>query len=264
MKRIVLTALDYGTAFGVDRAIRALLADNRLTAVGCVAASDRWPREYLPLRDQVETVARRTRVGLTLVLSRPLAPLSDPAREALGPRFPAPRYYALRAPLGLLPSLALKAEIVAQLERFQDYYGQPPAFVALADGLDRNAGIARLVVDVMAERYREDWPDFLFSQPERLRSRLLARRIRKLGGDTNREAVTLPLVEDPKALHRFFWRGLEGRRDGTTVWCAPGQADEHLRSLATTAEIACRETQFAYLDSPDFLLALTEKDIFLF
>ncbi|MEI2386396.1 ChbG/HpnK family deacetylase [Breoghania sp. JC706] len=264
MKRIVLTALDYGTAFGVDRAIRALLADNRLTAVGCVAASDRWPREYLPLRDQVETVARRTRVGLTLALARPYAPVSDPAREALGPRFPAPRYYSLRAPLGLLPSMALKAEIEAQFQRFQDYYGRQPSFVALADGLDRNAGIVKLVVEVMAERYREDWPEFLFTQPERLRSRLLARRIRKFGGDVNREAVSLPMTNDPKELHRFFWRGLEGRSDGTTVWCSPAQADEHLRSLAARSEIEARETQFAYLDSPDFLLALTEKDIFLF
>ncbi|MDJ0930195.1 ChbG/HpnK family deacetylase [Breoghania sp.] len=258
MKRIVLTVLDYGTAFGVDRAIRTLLADNRLTAVGCVAASDRWPREYLPLRDQVNMVVQRTRVGLTLALSRPFASISDPAREVSGPRFPAPRYYSARGMLGLLPNLALKMEIEAQLSRFEEYYGRPPAFIALHDGLDHKPGVVKLVVEVMGERFRSDWPDFLFSAPERLRSKLLARQIRKLSGDTNHEAVSLPLTTEPGALHRFFWRGLEGRRDGTSVWCAPAQRDDHLRKLAPEAEIEARDAQFTYLDSPDFLLALTE------
>ncbi|WP_321342626.1 ChbG/HpnK family deacetylase [Breoghania sp.] len=264
MKRIVLTALDYGTAFGVDRAIRTLLADNRLTGVGCVVASNRWSREYLPLREQVEDKGSRTRIGLTLALCRPFAPVSDPARQVFGPRLPAPRYYAMRRPIGLLPAAAIKAEIAAQVKSFEDYYGRRPAFVAMRDQMDRNAVLAKLAVEVMAETYGVEMPDFLFSQPERLRSRLLARRIRRLGGETNREAVTLPLTEDASLLHRFFWRALEGRRDGTTVWCAPAEPDEHLRSMASDAEAHARQAQFNYLNSSDFLLALTEKDIFLF
>ncbi len=264
MKRIVLTALDYGIAFGVDRAIRTLLADSRLTAVGCLAASDRWSREYLPLREQVEDKSSRTRIGLTLAFCRPFAPVSDPARAIFGERLPGPRYYTLRRPAGLLPAAAIKAEIAAQIQCFEDYYGRRPAFIAMYDQMDRNIALAKLVVEVLVERFGENLPDFLFSEPERLRSRLLARRIRKLGGQTNREAVTLPLTEEASQLHRFFWRALEGRRDSTTVWCAPAEPDKNLRSMTSDAEAHARQAQFHYLNSSDFLLALTEKDIFLF
>ena len=81
MKRILLTSPDYGLAFGVDRALRELISAGALSAVGCLVVSDLWSREYLPLRDTVDSVRHRTLVGLTLTLTHPFAPLSMRARS---------------------------------------------------------------------------------------------------------------------------------------------------------------------------------------
>ena len=44
MKQITLGALDYGLAFGVDRALRDLAVNGRLSAIDALVTTELWPR----------------------------------------------------------------------------------------------------------------------------------------------------------------------------------------------------------------------------
>lgn len=263
MKRIVLTAADYGLAFGIDRSIRDLVGENRLSAVGCLAASDLWSREYLPLRESVAAGGFRTLVGVTVALSGPFQPLSAHARRIFNGTFPSPSFYRRRGLLGLLPDEILIGEIRAQVDRFQELYDEPPVFVVMHEELDRRPGVARLLVKALSDHIA-DGLTVLLHNPRRWRNRLLARRIAKLGGESNPAAIAMPASTDKDVLHRFFWSGLDFYEDNTCVWCSPGSADDRLRRLIGPEEVEVRKAHFAYLQSQEFFVALSEKERFLF
>ena len=263
MKRIVLTASDYGLAFGIDRSIRELVAGNRLSAVGCLVVSDLWSREYLPLRECVDRAGGRTAVGLTVVLSGSFEPLTPHAKRIFNGHFPSTGFFARRGLFGLLPDEILMEEIRGQFGRFEEVYGEPPEFVTLHEELDRKPGVAKLLVEALNERIAQGLI-VLFHEPRRWRNRRLARRIGKLGGGSNPDAISMTATTDPDELHGFFWSGLDFQPDDTCVWCRPGLADDRLRRLLPFEEIEVREAQLAYLKSHRFLLALTEKERFLF
>ena len=69
MKRITLGALDYAVAFGVVRTLRSLLLEGRLSAVGCLVASELWSREFKPMQDVAQKVGNRALIGVTLAFS---------------------------------------------------------------------------------------------------------------------------------------------------------------------------------------------------
>ncbi|AXS39421.1 ChbG/HpnK family deacetylase [Breoghania sp. L-A4] len=263
MKRIVLTASDYGLAFGVDRSIRALVSAHRMSAVGCLVVSDLWSREFLPLRECVEQAGGRTAVGVTLVLSGAFEPLSANARKIFASRFPSPGYYSRRGRFGLLPDEILGQEIRAQFDRFTELYGEQPEFVTLHDALDRRAGVARLVVDALEDPISQGLA-VMFHQPRRWGCRRQARRIAKLGGASNPGSAEMPASLDEDALQKFYWSTLDGEPDNTCVWCRPGNGDDRLRRIESVEAVELREAQLAYLKGHRFLLALTEKERFLF
>lgn len=263
MKRIVLTAGDYGLAFGIDRSIRDLVAAHRMSAVGCMVASDLWSREYLPLRECVAAAGGRTAVGLTVILSGAFQPVTPHARRIFGDRFPSTRYFARRGRMSLLPDEILMMEIRGQYERFVAFYGEAPAFVTLHDELDRRPGVAKLVVEALSEEIGRGLTVQL-RDPRRWSNRGLARRIARLGGASNPGSVTMPSSVDDARLHAFFWSGLDFQPDNTCVWCKPGRVDGRLRRLEHIETIEAREAQLAYLKSHKLMLALGEKDLFLF
>lgn len=263
MKRIVLTATDYGLAFGIDRSLRELVLAHRLSAVGCIVVSDLWSREYLPLRDAVIEAGDRTMVGLTIVLSGGFEPVTPQAKRIFEGRFPALGYYGRRGWLGLLPDQILAGEIRAQYDRFRDFYGEIPAFVTLQEGLDRRPGLAALVYEALKDEFAEG-QTLLLRATSRWGNRRTARKVRKAGGICNPDSATMPLTTDPDQLHEFFWAGLNFRPDNTCVWCRPGSGDDRLRRIETIDDIEVRAAQLAYLKGHAFLLALDEKDVFLF
>lgn len=263
MKRIVLTATDYGLAFGIDRSIRELVAANRLSAVGCLVVSDLWSREFLPLRECVDRAGGRTAVGLSVVLSGDFEPVTAQARRIFNGKFPSTGFYARRGLFGLLPDEILIGEIQGQLDRFEEVYGARPDFVTLHDALDNRPGVAKLLTSALSEQIALG-VTVILREPQRWRNRRLARRITKLGGSSNPGGVTVSKTTDQEALHRVFWSGFDFKPDNTCVWCKPGTADDRLRRLETEDEIEVREAQLTYLKSHRFLLALTEKDLFLF
>lgn len=121
---MTLCADDYGLAPGVSEAIRALIAQGRLHATGCMTGSPHWPAAaplLKPLQDKAD-------IGVHLTLT-------DQTPRGAMPSF---------APNGKLPPLVEvlkrgltgrfdKAEVAAELERqidaFEAHLGRPPDFL---------------------------------------------------------------------------------------------------------------------------------------
>lgn len=123
--RIWLIADDYGIAPAVDEAIRALIADGRLTGTGCMTLFPEWPEAAARLR--AEGLDSRAEIGLHLTLTD-FDPLSG--AQAFGaavlPRLPV----LMRACLtGRADEAAIHGELDAQLAAFRCEMGRAPAYI---------------------------------------------------------------------------------------------------------------------------------------
>lgn len=268
MKRILMTSPDYGLAFGIDRTLRELIAEGRLSAVGCLVASDLWSREYLPLRDAVDAQRHRTLVGLTVALTRPHAPVSVRGRTRFGDAFPRPRWWRWRDALRLVPAEDLAEEVDAQLVCFEEYYQRPPDFLHVADDLMALPRVARIVMKTVA--LRKHAPALLSPAWEaegrraRHAARVFARQAARARLRVLQRGPSFPQVPALAAQETHLRSGFNGLEDRTMVLCRLGEADDRLRRMEARTELSVRETQTGFFKSPVFPLLLVEKDIFLY
>jgi chitin disaccharide deacetylase len=124
MKRIILCADDYGQNFAISQAILNLLEKGRLTATSCLVTSSEWPlfSDYLkPFKDKIE-------VGLHFNLTEG-TPLSYEFIKKYGLSFFTLPKLLARSFLHLLDKKCLEAELTAQLDKFERYFGKLPDFV---------------------------------------------------------------------------------------------------------------------------------------
>lgn len=124
---VTLCADDYGLAPGVGRAIRDLAEHGRLSATGCMVGGPHWVDEAPRLRAVVGANPGFA-VGLHVVLSDQ-APVTSMPGLAPDGRLPALPRLIVRAMARRLDAAEIAAEIEAQLDRFEDAWGAPPAFV---------------------------------------------------------------------------------------------------------------------------------------
>jgi len=268
MKRILLTSVDYGLAFGVDRALRGLVAEGRLSAVGCLVVSDLWSREYLPLRDCVDAAPHRTRVGVTLTLTRPHAPLSVKGRSRFGEALPGRGWWRRRDALRLVPRDVLVDEVEAQLTCFEEYYQRPPDFLHVADELLALPRIAHVVLRTASlRRHRPLIVTPRLHADGGVEARF-ARRFRRFAERYTLRVLprgpAFPDVACAEAQQTHLRRGLAGVEDLAVVTCRPGTVDDRLRRLEPLARQDVREAQLAFLSGEAFPLLLVETDTFLF
>ncbi|NBN64495.1 ChbG/HpnK family deacetylase [Microvirga tunisiensis] len=265
MKRITLAAVDYGLAFGVDRAIRDLLSAGRLSAVACLAASDLWSREYRPLQEVAEAVGGHALIGLNLVLSDPnLPPQSERWQTTFGARFRSPAWYARRALTGLLPDEVIQAELEAQIARFTSFWAGPPEFVSLRNGLMRHRPLARLVIAALKAQGVTPQPLLIYPHADGWEARRFARFAARAGLTTLPCGPRLPDLEEEAALQAALRLHFDGLPDRAVVVCRPGEADDRLRRLEPRSDIRIREVQRRVLASQTFFNTLAEKDVFLY
>ena len=127
MTRIWLVADDYGISRSVNRAIRDLIHQGRLSATSVMTVAPGFSTEEAHLlRDAAAT--RPTAIGLHLTLTAPFMPLSPgyvPTRDerflSLGRSFAA-------ALVGQYDRSKLDNEIRAQIEAFTIAFGRPPDY----------------------------------------------------------------------------------------------------------------------------------------
>ena len=264
MKRITLGALDYAVAFGVDRTLRSLLLEGRLSAVGCLVASELWSREFKPMQDVAQKVGNRALIGVTLAFSGDrVHPVSERMREIYLEKMPSRGSVERRAMLRLLPDEALAAEADAQLTRFTFLMNREPDFVAVREGLLDRSVVARLVVEAIERAGFKRPPKIVSPLEAGLHARRLVRIAAKKGLEVLPKGPSLPAATDPEDLHRKLRHHFDGMADMTFVHCIPGQADDRLRREEPREKVAMRECQREVLGSDRFFHTLEEADVFL-
>lgn len=264
MKRITLGALDYAVAFGVDRTLRSLLLEGRLSAVGCLVASELWAREFKPMQEVAQKVGNRALIGVTLAFSGDrVQPVSERMRELYREKMPSRGAVERRAMLRLLPDEAFAAEADAQLTRFTFFMNREPDFIAVREGLLERSVIARHVFQAIERAGFERAPKIVSPFEPGLHGRRLARIAAKKGMEVLPKGPSLPETSDPEDLHRKLRHHFDGLPDMTFVHCIPGQADDRLRREEPREKVAIRECQRAVLGSDRFFHTLEEADVFL-
>jgi len=275
--KVALCADDYGIAPGVGAAVRALAAQGRISAVSCLVASRHWPDEA-PRLAAVAGSGASFEVGLHLVLTDQTA-LGPLPRVAPRGRLPSlPKFVGL-ALARALDAAEIAGETERQLDRFEEIWGRPPAFV---DGhqhvhqmpIVRDALLA--LYDRRLRRHRvrvryctRPWADIVragIDVPRALAVSALgaawARVGRAAGVPGNRHfAGVRPIAESGRPFGDMLRAWLATARPGTLVMCHPGHVDADLAAVDPLT--APREGEYAFLAGDAFPALLDELGVTL-
>ena len=265
---VVVCADDYGLAPGVSEAIAVLVATGRLSATSCMSTLPDWRRGARPLR--AVTAGAPADVGLHLTLTDQ-PPLSAAARRAWGERLPPLGRLLAAALARRLPAQAVADEIRAQLDAFEDAWGDAPDHVDGHQHVHVLPGVReRLVAELLRRHPRgRVWVRDCVEPPLRsLQRREAAGKawfISALARGLHRQLreAGLPCNEGFSGLHDFsverpfaakMRRFLAGTGPRPLVHVHPGRVDAALRACdpLTTP----REAELAYLASAEYLADL--------
>ena len=148
---LTLCADDFAFSSDTSRVIADLLAARRLNATGCMTLRPNWAADAAMLRD----VPAGAQVGLHLVLTEE-APLT--AMPRLAPGGTLPTLHRLERLGGRhLPLDEIAAEVVAQIDRFAQVMGRPPAFVDGHQHSHALPGIRDVVIAAVARHAPGAW-----------------------------------------------------------------------------------------------------------
>lgn len=265
---IVVCADDYGLAPGVSDAIAGLVDTGRLSATSCMSALPDWRRAAPQLRALMARAPADVGLHLTLT-DHP--PLSAAARRTWGERLPPLGRLLAAALARRLPLDAVAEEIRAQLDAFEDAWGDAPDHVDGHQHVHVLPGVREALIAELLRRHPRGrvWVRDCVEPPLRcLRRREavgkawfisalahgLQRRLREAG---------LPCNEGFSGLHDFsverpfapkMRRFLASTGPRPLVHVHPGRVDAALRACDPLT--APREAELAYLASAEYLADL--------
>lgn len=270
LSAITLCADDYGLAPGVSAAIRALIAQGRLQATGCMTGSPHWP-EAAPLLRPLEDMAD-IGVHLTLTDQAPLGPMPD---LAPGGRFPGVATLIKRAVTRRLDKAEIAAELERQLDSFEAHYGRPPDFLDGHHHVHQLPVIGEVVIDLWKRRMGgKGWVrscvepvcSILRQGVDPFRATVIStlgqafrRRLQAEGVPHNRTFRGVYGFNVPFA--GAFRRFTDSPGERCLMMVHPGLVDEAL--VAADSLTHQREAEFAFLASDACALSLAERGITL-
>lgn len=262
LRHLILCADDYGLAPGVNAGIRELVAGGRLNAVSAMVVGDNLDTEAAATL-LATAKGGHAEIGLHLTLTAPFRPLTGRYRPTRGGAFlTLPQTFA-RAMLRRLDRVALAAEISAQIARFAEVFGRPPAYV---DG-HQHVHLLPQVREALIAAARAQAPGAWLRQcgtatglrggardPKGAVIDGLSRRFRRLA--TRHGLATNPAFAGTYSFRAdadfaaLFPRFLDGLPDRGLVMCHPGRVDAELCRLDPLTTL--RERELAYLGGPEF------------
>jgi chitin disaccharide deacetylase len=274
LRHIWLCADDYGISVGVNTAIRDLIVRGRLNATSVMVAAPSFSRSAALSLSILNSGARRTAIGLHVMLTAPFRPLTAGFKPRVGGAFPPLPSLMTAALLRRLDRAVVAAEIEAQLAAFAAAFGRAPDFL---DGHQHIHLLPQVREEVLAAAKRRA-PDAWVRQCGRtlplvrrlfdrkglvldVLSRGFRARANALGVPTN-PAFAGTYDFRPKAdFARKFARFLDGLPDGGVVMCHPGHVDDELIRLDPLTDL--REREYAYLAGDGFPAALAAHGVAL-
>jgi predicted glycoside hydrolase/deacetylase ChbG (UPF0249 family) len=271
-KVLALCADDYGLAAHIDRGILRLVQARRLSAVSCLVNGPRWPAAA---RDLVALPAIRqghVRTGLHFNLTEGQA--LSPALARLWPQFPRLQDLIVLAHLGRLPVDALRDELQAQLQAFEQARGRAPAHV---DGHQhvhhlpqvRDIALAQLAprADISVRHTgRVQGPGYTVKRLliEGTGGKALGRQLEASRRQANTQLFGVYDFVEPN------YRGLMQQwlaalpETGAMIFCHPGEAPGAAEQAPLVDPIAAaRVRELAYLESEAFAADLEAAQVHL-
>lgn len=260
---LILCADDYGLAPGVNRAIRKLAVEGRLSAFSCMVGAPFWAEAAAALAEPAKTCD----VGLHLTLTD-LAPLGPMPGLAPAGRLPTLGTLMKRAYLRRLDPVEIAAEIERQLAALEAALGRPPDYV---DG-HKHVHLFPVVRDALLETFergrldrRRTYVRSCWEPARRVVARgvliastlatarmaaPLARRARRMGIAINDSFRGMNDFSRARPFGDLFRRFAAGPGAWPLVMCHPGFPDAELAALDTLVER--RQDEYDYLAGPEF------------
>ena len=250
---------DYGLSHGINEAALRLVDAGRLQATGAMVGAPAWRAGVAALR---RLDAHGIDIGLHLDLSEhPLPPHKPWALRSL----------IARSLLHLLDDGALRAQIAAQLDAFEDALGHAPAFVDGHQHVHQLPVVRDVLLAELAQRYPRHRPwlratralpwrsagigaanAFKAATIQSLGARAFVRSARRLGFARNRRLLGVYGFDGDAAHYLGLLRAwLRAAQDGDLLMCHAGLAAAH--GAARPDPIAtARATEYELLRGADF------------
>lgn len=257
-RRISLCVDDYGLHAGINQAVLALVHQGRVQAVSAMVGGPAWTSGAPALR---ALDPRQLEVGLHLDLTE--CPLQPALRRPLGPLI-------AMAYLRRLDSRALRIEICAQFDAFEQAMGRAPAYVDGHQHVHQLPMVRTLLLQELARRYPAGglWLRATHSPQcaahADVRTRFKSHVIASLGATAlsalarrqglRQNARLLGVYDFAGGAQRYrarVQRWLHAARDGDLLMCHAG-----LPTSAPDGLTAARQDEFAVLSAPEFEDAL--------
>ena len=263
---------DFGLGAAINQAALELAAAGRISALACMTTAPAWQAGAQQLRRA--GLGARVDIGLHLNLTEAVSP--GRWRRPLGPLI-------LSACLRVLPRAAVRAEIEAQLDAFEDQLGHAPDFVDGHQHVHQLPQVRELLVAALLTRYPNRRPWLRNTQPpwrrhddgpaarkQRRIAALGATRLAALAGELgfaqNRALVGVygfdASVERYRSLLQSWLDELGEQGAGGLLMCHPAAAG--VVAMAGADPIAAaRQVETAVLGSQAFVAMLAERDLFV-
>jgi predicted glycoside hydrolase/deacetylase ChbG (UPF0249 family) len=261
-KALALCADDYGLSPAIDRGIVKLAQAWRLTDVSCLVNGPRWPQAARELAALAVVRQGRVRTGLhfNLTEGRPLSP----ELASLWPQFPALETLIVDAHLRRLPEAALRAELLAQMQAFEQGRGKAPSHVDGHQHVHHLPQVREALLTLLAPRAdirvrhtgRVCGPGFSVKRLliEGTGGRTLGRQLVALSRQANMQLYGVYdfVQPDYRRLMQSWLADLP--EEGSLVFCHPGEALAAKEAADSPPDpiAAARVRELAYLASDDF------------
>ena len=265
-RRIWLCADDYGLSFGVNEAIRDLLARGRINATSVMTVTPAFNEAEAQALAELKSGAPRMAIGLHLTLTAPFSPLTAgyAAQAPLqdGAFLPLGKTLAF-AMTGKLHPGAIEAEVRAQIQRFVEVFGVPPDFVdghqhvqvfpQVRDAMLR--AVSDTLTGIWVRQCGRQWP--LLARLSDHKGLLLdalsagfRARASRLGVRVNPAFAGSYNFNGNPDFAALFPRFLHALPDHSVVMCHPGFVDDDLIRLDPLTHL--REREHAYFADDAF------------
>jgi predicted glycoside hydrolase/deacetylase ChbG (UPF0249 family) len=274
MRRIWLCADDYGIAPGVDKAIRDLIARDRLNATSVMVVAPSFGPQSAAMLAALNNAGTRAAIGLHATLTGPLKPISPEYGPIVDGAF-LPLGATLRLAMQQrLDMSALTREIEAQFAAFVEAFGRPPDYVDGHQHVHLFPQVRHAVLDVTRRLGPKAWVRQCGSSlplhrrltdPKGLLIDWLSREFRaradRFGIPTNPAFAGTYTYRANADFDEIFPAFLDGMPEGGLIMCHPGFVDAELERLDPLTTL--REREYAYFCSDRFVDALKAHDLTL-
>lgn len=261
---VTIIADDYALSGGVTAGILALGRDGRLSGTGAMVPSPRWRTDAPALRDTPDGF----QTGLHLTLTGPFPPLGPMPRLCPADRMPSVGRWLALSHAGALRHPAVRAELVAEIERqldaFEQAMGRAPHFMDGHQHTHLLPGIRPLVLAALQRRHPGTvWLRDCGEAPSRVLSRgvatgkalFIAALARGLARDAARRDIPTNrgfagIYDFKAAFPALMPRFLMGAGPTAVIMVHPALPDSELAALDPV--VAARQVEMAYLAGPQW------------